>query len=66
MGNALRFLYSYCCKPATGGDAGSHGPQGVSTANVGVSALAHDIFQFEITSQVYFMNIAAVIQARFL
>ncbi|EOY17645.1 hypothetical protein QUC31_006809 [Theobroma cacao] len=52
MGNALRFLYSYCCKPATGGDAGSHGPQGVSTANVGVSALAHDIFQFEITSQV--------------
>ncbi|XP_022764956.1 staphylococcal-like nuclease CAN2 isoform X2 [Durio zibethinus] len=52
MGNALRFLYSYCCNPTSAGDSGSLGPHGVSTANVGVSALAHDLFQFEITSQV--------------
>ncbi|XVF24201.1 hypothetical protein REPUB_Repub13aG0107300 [Reevesia pubescens] len=45
MGNALRFLYSYCCKPTTAGDSGSLDPHGVS-------ALSHDIFQFEITSQV--------------
>ncbi|XVF40805.1 hypothetical protein PTKIN_Ptkin01aG0145700 [Pterospermum kingtungense] len=49
MGNALRFLCSYYCKPTTTGDSGS---LGVSTANAGVSTLAHDIFQFEITSQV--------------
>ncbi|KAH7510528.1 hypothetical protein FEM48_ZijujUnG0118000 [Ziziphus jujuba var. spinosa] len=53
MGNALRFLYAHCCKPTTGGgDSGPLGPHGVSTANVGVSALAHDLFHFEITSQV--------------
>lgn len=54
MGNALRFLYGHCCKPTTttGGDNGSLRPHGISAATVGVSALAHDIFQFEITSQV--------------
>ncbi|OMO75859.1 hypothetical protein COLO4_25814 [Corchorus olitorius] len=52
MGNALRFLYGHCCKPSSGGEPGSYAPHGVSTANVGVSALADDIFQFENTSQV--------------
>ncbi|XP_038995659.1 uncharacterized 38.1 kDa protein-like [Hibiscus syriacus] len=47
MGNALRFLYSRCCKPTTAG--GSHG---VSTTDDGVSALSHDLFQFDTTSQV--------------
>lgn len=51
MGNALRFLYSHCCKPTTAGDE-SLGPHGVSSATVGVSALAHDLFHFDITSQV--------------
>ncbi|ESQ52751.1 hypothetical protein EUTSA_v10016915mg [Eutrema salsugineum] len=50
MGNALRFLYGKCCKPST--DDESLGPHGVSAATVGVSALAHDLFNFEITSQV--------------
>ncbi|CAH8384781.1 unnamed protein product [Eruca vesicaria subsp. sativa] len=48
MGNALGFLYGKCCKPTTDDD--SHGPHGVSS--VGLSALAHDLFNFEITSQV--------------
>ena len=52
MGNALRFLYEQCCKPTTAGDSELLGHHGVSTATVGVSALAHDIFHFEITSQV--------------
>ncbi|KDP21699.1 hypothetical protein JCGZ_03370 [Jatropha curcas] len=52
MGNALRFLYGHCCKPTTAGDSESLGPHGVSAATVGVSALARDIFHFEITSQV--------------
>ncbi|KAG6758170.1 hypothetical protein POTOM_038506 [Populus tomentosa] len=52
MGNALRFLYGHCCKPTTAGDSDSLGPQGVSAATVGVSALARDLFHFEITSQV--------------
>ncbi|XP_039016594.1 staphylococcal-like nuclease CAN1 isoform X1 [Hibiscus syriacus] len=47
MGNALRFLYSRCCKPTTAG--GSHG---VPTSDDGVSALSHDLFQFDTTSQV--------------
>ncbi|GMI72629.1 Ca2+-dependent nuclease, calcium dependent nuclease 2 [Hibiscus trionum] len=47
MGNALRFLYKRCCKPATAG-----GAHGVSTPDDGVSALSHDLFQFETTSQV--------------
>ncbi|KAK4539055.1 hypothetical protein RGQ29_032009 [Quercus rubra] len=52
MGNALRFLYGQCCKPTTAGDSESLGHHGVSAATVGVSALAHDLFHFEITSQV--------------
>ncbi|KAL9316205.1 hypothetical protein ACSQ67_017206 [Phaseolus vulgaris] len=52
MGNALRFLYGHCCKPTAAGDSDSLGPHGVSSATVGVSALAHDLFHFDITSQV--------------
>ncbi|KAG8651514.1 hypothetical protein MANES_07G136500v8 [Manihot esculenta] len=52
MGNALRFLYGHCCKPTTPGDSESLGPHGVSAATVGVSALAQDLFNFDITSQV--------------
>lgn len=55
MGNALRFLYGQCCKPTTAGDSESLGHHGVSAATVGVSALAHDLFHFEITSQVLFI-----------
>ena len=55
MGNALRFLYGHCCKPTTAGDSDSLGPHGVSAATVGVSALARDLFHFEITSQVFFL-----------
>lgn len=51
MGNALRFLYANCCKPSAS-ESESLGPHGVSTSTVGVSALAHDLFHFEITSQV--------------
>lgn len=54
MGNVLRSLYGHCCKPTTTDDySQSLGPHGVSAANVGVSALAQDLFQFQITSQVY-------------
>lgn len=55
MGNALRFLYGKCCKPLTEEDSGSLGPHGVSAATVGVSALAQDLYHFEITSQVLFL-----------
>lgn len=51
MGNALRFLYKNCCQPPTT-DSQSLGPHGVSTQNVGVSALAQDLLHFEVTSQV--------------
>ncbi|XP_057476400.1 staphylococcal-like nuclease CAN2 [Actinidia eriantha] len=51
MGNALRFLYGHCCKPEAA-DSDSLGPHGVSSANVGVSALARDIYHYEINSQV--------------
>ncbi|KAG9445460.1 hypothetical protein H6P81_016800 [Aristolochia fimbriata] len=51
MGNALRFLCSACCNPDAEG-SGSLGPHGVTAATVGVSALARDIFHYEITSQV--------------
>lgn len=50
MGNVLRFLYGKCCRPTTSDE--SLGPHGVSASTVGVSALARDLFQFEITSQV--------------
>jgi hypothetical protein len=53
MGNALRWLCGQCCKPSTTGDSESLGHHGVSAATVGVSALAQDLFHFEITSQVY-------------
>ncbi|KAJ8767256.1 hypothetical protein K2173_013653 [Erythroxylum novogranatense] len=49
MGNALRFL---CGHSSVSDDSGSLGPHGVSTTTVGVSALAHHLFNFEITSQV--------------
>nr|XP_012466399.1 unnamed protein product [Gossypium raimondii] len=51
MGNAFRLLYGICCKPSTTGDSDSVGPPYTTTAP-GVSALAHDLFNFEITSQV--------------
>ncbi|XP_059666808.1 staphylococcal-like nuclease CAN2 [Cornus florida] len=50
MGNALRFLCAQCTEPSA--DSGSLGPHGVSATTVGVSALAQDIFHFDITSQV--------------
>ncbi|VFQ80464.1 unnamed protein product [Cuscuta campestris] len=46
MGNALRFL----CGSAA--DAEAPGHHGVTPATVGVSALAQDLYNFEITSQV--------------
>ncbi|KAJ0045021.1 hypothetical protein Pint_06610 [Pistacia integerrima] len=46
MGNGLPLF-----KPATSDESGSLGPHGVSVATVGVSALAHDLFNFEINSQ---------------
>ncbi|GMY08329.1 staphylococcal-like nuclease CAN2 [Fagus crenata] len=52
MGNALRWLCGQCCKPSTTGDSESLGHHGVSAATVGVSALAQDLFNFEINSQV--------------
>ncbi|GAV62455.1 SNase domain-containing protein [Cephalotus follicularis] len=53
MGNVLRLLWGNCCNPATTDvDSASLGPHGVSAANVGVSALARDLLNFEITSQV--------------
>ncbi|KAL7253493.1 hypothetical protein ACSBR1_007930 [Camellia fascicularis] len=51
MGNALRLLYGHCCKPAAD-ESDALGHHGVSTATVGVSALAHDLYHYEITSQV--------------
>ncbi|CAN4103282.1 unnamed protein product [Withania somnifera] len=44
MGNALRFLYGHCCKPSADSDSLSY--------HHSVSALAHDLYNFEITSQV--------------
>lgn len=53
LGKLVKFLLGPCLKPTTtGGDSESLGPYGVSAATVGVSALAHDLFNFEITSQV--------------
>ncbi|KAI9156563.1 hypothetical protein LWI28_008697 [Acer negundo] len=53
MGNALGFLYGKCCKPTTDDvDYGSVQPHGVSAITVSVSALAHDLFNFDNTSQV--------------
>nr|Q39635.1 RecName: Full=Uncharacterized 38.1 kDa protein [Capnoides sempervirens]CAA45139.1 protein of unknown function [Capnoides sempervirens]prf//1906382A pCSC71 protein [Capnoides sempervirens] len=52
MGNALRFLYGHCCKPTVEDHYQPPHGYGVSTATVGVSALAHDLFHFENTSQI--------------
>ncbi|PIN00966.1 Micrococcal nuclease [Handroanthus impetiginosus] len=51
MGNVLRFLCGQCGKPAAA-DSDSIGHHGVNADNVGVSALAHDLYNFEITNQV--------------
>ncbi|XP_017622493.2 staphylococcal-like nuclease CAN2 [Gossypium arboreum] len=51
MGNALRLLYGKCFQPSTTGDSDSVGPPYTTTAPA-VSALAYDLFNFEITSQV--------------
>ncbi|GMP23588.1 hypothetical protein CsSME_00001128 [Camellia sinensis var. sinensis] len=51
MGNALRLLYGHCCKPAAD-ESDALGHHGISAATVGVSALAHDLYHYEITSQV--------------
>lgn len=50
MGNALRFLCGHCCNPTTESD--SYAQHGVTAATAGVSALAHELHNFEITSQV--------------
>nr|GMD52987.1 staphylococcal-like nuclease CAN2 [Ipomoea batatas]GMD57527.1 staphylococcal-like nuclease CAN2 [Ipomoea batatas] len=50
MGNVLRFLCDRCCKPAA--DSDSPGHHGATPAAAGVSAIAHDIRNFEINSQV--------------
>ncbi|KAK7857916.1 staphylococcal-like nuclease can2 [Quercus suber] len=52
----LRFLCGQWCKPTTDEDLDedleSQGYQVLLAVNVGVAALAHDLFHFEITSQV--------------
>ena len=53
MGNALRLLCGQCIEDTTTGDYELLGHHCVSAATVGLSALAHDLFLFEITSQVY-------------
>ncbi|KAL8539330.1 hypothetical protein ACS0TY_001087 [Phlomoides rotata] len=50
MGNALRFLCSQCSEPSPDSDAVAH--HGVTVDTVGVSALVHDLYNFEITNQV--------------
>ncbi|XP_047321989.1 staphylococcal-like nuclease CAN2 [Impatiens glandulifera] len=52
LGSVLRFLWGQCCKPTTTNDNESLGPHGVSATTVGISALAHDLLNFETTSQV--------------
>ena len=47
LGNLLRFLYGQCFKPSA--DSDSIGHHGIST---NVSTLAHDLYNFEISSQV--------------
>ncbi|KAL3630546.1 arginine permease [Castilleja foliolosa] len=49
MGNVLRSLWGQCCKPTDSDSAGHHG---VTEDNVGVSSLAHDLYNFEITNKV--------------
>ncbi|KAI3974686.1 hypothetical protein MKX01_004415 [Papaver californicum] len=53
MGNAIRSLYGSCCKPSTQEEsADSYGVSTTSVGVVGVSALAHDLLNYEHTSQV--------------
>ncbi|CAM8910308.1 unnamed protein product [Rhodiola kirilowii] len=55
MGNALRLIYGHYCNPSASTkphSSDSLGPHGVSPSTVGVSALARDLLNFEITSQV--------------
>ncbi|KAM1505546.1 hypothetical protein TB2_001498 [Malus domestica] len=54
LGSFVRFLLGQCSKPTTtGGDYSDPlGHHGVSATTVGVSALAQDLYNFEITSQV--------------
>ncbi|KAJ6825818.1 putative staphylococcal-like nuclease CAN1 [Iris pallida] len=54
MGNSLiKFICGQCCKPSSPPhDSQPLGPHGVTPSTVGVSALARDIFQFELTNQV--------------
>lgn len=52
MGNAFRLLLGDCGKPQKSSSSQSLGPHGVTSATVSVSALAHDILNFDITSQV--------------
>ncbi|MCL7040657.1 hypothetical protein MKW94_028098 [Papaver nudicaule] len=58
MGNALRSLYGNCCNPKTQQESadsyGHHHQHDVPTTTtvVGVSALAHDLLNYEHTSQV--------------
>ncbi|CAI9091806.1 OLC1v1026921C1 [Oldenlandia corymbosa var. corymbosa] len=50
MGNALRIICGVCCKPTSESDSLGH--HGVTAQTVGVSALAHDLYSYEINSQV--------------
>ncbi|MCL7036943.1 hypothetical protein MKW94_027105 [Papaver nudicaule] len=57
MGNAMRFLYGSCCKPKTQEDSADsyghhHHDVPTTTTVVGVSALAHDLLNYEHTCQV--------------
>lgn len=53
MGNVLRLFCGRCGKPSTADNDGPPlGPHGVSVDTVGVSALAHDLFNFDISSKV--------------
>lgn len=50
MGNSIvKFICGNCFKPQS---SDSLGPHGVTSENVGVSALAHDLLHFDATSQV--------------
>lgn len=52
MGNALRFLCGFSQRPTAADEPEVLGSHGVTTENVGVSALAQDLLHFDITSQV--------------
>ncbi|XP_056169450.1 staphylococcal-like nuclease CAN1 [Syzygium oleosum] len=52
LGKDIRFLNGLCWEPSVFGDSDSLGPHGVSATTVGVSVLAQDLLNFEITSKV--------------